>query len=297
VPRPGESAVSPSQSVVTPGYFEAMGIRVIEGRGFDDRDTPKSRRVIVIDERLAKRFWPKGNAIGRRMWRPTSVDDFLNPKKAEYFDIVGVVASIQMRGLLSPADQVGAYYFPYTQGPDDDFVFAIQTAGDPQQLMSSVRRAMTEVDPELPIFDMRTMEERINRSLTDRRAPMLLTLGFGVLALLLATIGIYGVLASLVQQRTREIGIRMALGSDRSAIFRLVLREGAIMLGLGLLGGLAGIVALRRAIESQLHGVSPFDPVVLALVVFVMVAAAITACIVPAHRATRVDPVSALTEA
>jgi putative ABC transport system permease protein len=126
---------------------------------------------------------------------------------------------------------------------------------------------------------------------------MLLTLGFGVLALLLATIGIYGVLASLVQQRTREIGIRMALGSDRSAIFRLVLREGAIMLGLGLLGGLAGIVALRRAIESQLHGVSPFDPVVLALVVFVMVAAAITACIVPAHRATRVDPVSALTEA
>lgn len=296
VPRPGESAVSPSQSVVTPGYFEVMGIRIIEGRGFDERDTPKSGRVIVIDERLAKRFWPEGGAIGRRMWRPTSVDDFRDPSKASYFDIVGVVASVQMRGLLSPADQVGAYYFPYTQDPDDDFVLAVRTAGDPERLMSSVRRAMTEIDPELPIFDVRTMQERISRSLTDRRTPMLLTLGFGVLALLLATIGIYGVLASIVQQRTREIGIRMALGSDRSAIFRLVLREGAIMLAVGLLGGLAGIVALRRAIESQLHGVSPFDPAVLALVVFVMVAAAVAACIVPAHRATRVDPVSALTE-
>ncbi|MGH9371139.1 MAG: FtsX-like permease family protein [Vicinamibacterales bacterium] len=140
------------------------------------------------------------------------------------------------------------------------------------------------------------MGERLSRSLSDRRTPMVLTIGFGFLALLLAVIGIYWVLASLVQHRTREIGIRMALGSDGTAIFRLVLREGAAMIGLGLLAGFAGIIAMRRAIESQLYAVSPLDPAVLAIAIALMVGATVAACLIPARRATRVDPVSALAE-
>jgi len=296
VPRPGESVVSPSQSVVTPGYFESMDIRIIEGRGFDDRDTREGRPVIVIDQRLARRFWPNGGAIGRRMWRPPTADAVRDPSSAPHFDVVGIVESIQMRGVADPADQIGAHYFPLSQRMDDDVAFAIRTSGEPDGLVEPIRRAIAEIDPELPIFDIRSMEERINRSLSDRRTPMVLTIGFGLLALLLAVIGIYGVLASLVQQRTREIGIRMALGSDGTAIFRLVLREGAVMIGLGLLAGFAGIIAMRRAIESQLHAISPLDPGVLTIAIALMVGAAVAACLVPARRATRVDPVSALAE-
>jgi putative ABC transport system permease protein len=299
VPRPSEeSVVSPRRSVVTPGYFEAMDIRIIEGRGFDDRDIPEGRPVIVIDERLARRFWPDAGAVGRRMWKPDgqSPDAIRDPSSAPHFDIVGVVESVHMRGVLNPADDIGWYYRPFAQFVDDDVVFAIRTSGEPDGLVEPSRRAIAEMDPELPIFDVRTMEQRISRSLSNRRTPMVLTLGFGLLALLLAGIGIYGVLASLVQQRRREIGIRMALGSDRPAIFRLVLREGAVMLSLGVLVGLAGAAALQRAIASHLYGVSPLDPGVLVLVVLLMSAAALAACLVPARRATRVDPVSALAE-
>ena len=297
MPRPGESEwVSPAQSVVTPGYFEAMDVRLIEGRGFDDRDIPGRPPVILIDERLARRFWPDGGAIGRRMWRPPNADALRDPSSAPHFTIVGIVESIQMRGVSSAADQTGAYYFPFAQRMDDDVAFTIRTSGEPTRLAEPIRRAIAEIDPELPVFDIRSMEERISRSLTDRRTPMVLTLGFGLLALLLAVIGIYGVLASLVQQRTREIGIRMALGSDGAAIFWLVLREGAVMIALGLLAGFAGIIAMRRAIESQLHAVSPVDPGVLAIAIFLMVAAAVAACLIPARRATRLDPDSALAE-
>jgi putative ABC transport system permease protein len=294
LPGRGESAwVSPAQSVVTPGYFEAMGIRVVDGRGFDERDIPGGRPVIVIDERLARRFWPDGSAVGRRMWRP-SADAIRDPSRAPHFDVVGIVESIQLRGVSSAEDQTGAYYFPFEQRMDDDVAFAVRTSGDPSGLIEPIRRAMAEIDPELPLFDIQSMEQRISQSLSNRRTPTVLTLAFGLVALLLAVIGLYGVLASVVQQRTREIGIRMALGSDRTAIVRLVLREGAVMIGLGLLGGCAGIVAMRRAIESQLHAVSPLDPGVLALAMLLMVGAAVAACLVPAHRAARVDPVSAL---
>ncbi len=292
--QPGESAISPFQNVVTPGYFEAMGIRLLAGRFFEPRDTAESPRVMVIDQTLAERFWPDGDAVGRRMWRPTSAEDLTNPENAEYIDVAGIVETIRMRG-LGESGGAGAYYFPRAQeegwrGHD----LAIRVAGDPRALIRPVRSAITALDPELPLFDVQTMDERIDGSLSDRRTPMLLAAGFGVVALLLAAVGIYGILAYLVQLRRREIGIRMAMGSDAAGIFRLVLGDGMLILAAGLIAGLAGAALLRRLIESQLYGVSPLDPGVLAAVAALLAAAALLACLVPARRATRVDPVTAL---
>jgi putative ABC transport system permease protein len=296
VMRPGESAISPSQNVITPGYFEAMGMRLIAGRTFDASDTPDGRQVAIVDEQLARRFWPDGDALGKRMWQPTSAADFSNPEKARYYDVVGIVAPIRLRGLAAGVDDTGAYYFPLSQNSRSGLDFAIKTSGDPQALVGPVRSLLARLDPEMPLFDVHTMDERITDSLTDRRTPMLLTAIFSALALLLAAVGIYGTLAYLVQFRTKEIGIRTALGSGAAAIFRMVLSEGLTILVPGLALGFAGALALRRAIESQLYVVSALDPRVLTLVVAVLGAVALAACLVPARRATRIDPVVALAE-
>jgi predicted permease len=292
--QPGESAISPASNVITAGYFEAMGIRLLEGRAFDERDGQEDQQVIVIDRRLADRFWPAGDALGKRMWRPTSAEDLFNPETAEFYDIVGIVESIKMRGLAAHVDAMGAYYYPLAQSGRRSLDFAIKTSGDPSALVGSVRRVIAGVDPELPLFDVRTMEERIEGSVADRRTPMLLAAGFGAVALLLAAVGIYGVLAYLVQLRTQEIGIRVALGSDARGIFRLVIGEGAVIVLLGLVGGFAGAVGLRRLIQSQLFGVSALDPGVLGLVAALLAVVALAACAVPARRATGLDPVAAL---
>ncbi|MCZ6806074.1 MAG: ABC transporter permease [Deltaproteobacteria bacterium] len=296
VMQPGESAISPTNVTVSPGYFETMGIGVVEGRSFDARDITEGRQVMVIDQALAARFWPEGNALGKRMWMPTGSEDFTNPENADFFDIVGIVGTIKMRGLTSQRDAVGAYYFPISQSPIRGLDFAIKSSADPSSLVGPIRGALAELDPELPFFDIRTMPERLERSLTDRRTPMLLTAGFSLAALLLAALGIYGVLAYLVQLRTREIGIRVALGSNPSEIFRLVLRDGLLVLALGLVFGLGGAMALGRVIESRLYGVSSMDPRVVGLVLAVLGVVALVACVVPARRATRIDPVRALAQ-
>jgi len=294
VRREGESVISPSRNVVSPDYFRTMGIALREGRVFNASDVEGSRDVIVIDEQLADRFWPGDTAIGKRMWQPTSVEDLDNPETAEYFDVVGVVESIRLRGLVGGTDDLGAYYFPAAQVPHRDIDVVLETVHDPAALSGEVRRAIGALDPELPIFDLLTMEDRIGASLTDRRTPMLLAAVFGVLAVLLAAVGIYGVLAYLVQLRTREIGIRMALGADRRSVFAMVQAEGLTICGIGLTAGLAGTVALRSVLEARLYGVSPVEPGVLLGVVAALGLVAIAASALPARRATRVDPVVTL---
>ena len=294
VMSPGESVLSPTRQVVSPGYFEAMGMRMRAGRAFDDGDTGSSRPVIIIDERLARRFWPNGDALGRRMWRPTSAEDFQNPEKARYYDIVGIVEPIQMRSLTSQRDATGAYYFPLAQSPRRGLDFAVKTRTDTRAVTGAVRRAIAAVDPELPLYDVRTMSERIDRSLADRRTPMLLTTGFSLLALFLAGLGVYGLLSYLVELRTREIGIRVALGSEPLGILRLVLRDGLTLVIAGLGAGVAGALGMRRLIESQLHGVSSLDPRVFGLVVVMLAWVALVACAIPARRAARIDVVRAL---
>jgi len=295
VMRPGESVISPTRQSVSPGYFEAMGMGMRAGRAFDARDRESSRRVIIVDERLAQRFWPEGNAVGGRMWSPNSAEDINNPENATFYDVVGIVDSIQMRGLAAQQDATGVYYLPLAQSPRRGLNLAIKTGGDTRALYGPVRDVIARLDPELPFHDLRTMPERIDRSLTERRTAMVLAVAFSAVALLLAAVGIYGVLAYMVQLRTREIGIRVALGSEPAGVLRLVFRDGLWLVALGLGLGLAGAVGMRRLIESQLHGVSSLDPGVLGLVITLLAAVALVACAIPAHRATRIDVVRALT--
>jgi len=172
----------------------------------------------------------------------------------------------------------------------------VRTTGDPAALSTSVRGVLSQLDRELPVFDLQTLDQRMEKSLVSRRSPVLLSLSFGMVALLLSAIGIYGVLAYLVTQRRKEIGIRIALGSSARGIFELVLREGLMLIVAGFIVGAIGAAALRRSLESQLFGVSATDPIVLATVTVVLAAVAVLACALPARRATRIDPIIALAE-
>lgn len=295
VMQTGESLVSPNQIVATPGYFEAMQIPLIEGRFFDERDNKDARRAVIVDQRLARRFWPHSSPIGKRMWRPGSAEGLTHPdKNAEWFTVVGVVGSTKVRALVDPDERVGIYYFSYDQSPRDLITFAVRAAMEPSSLIGAARNAITELDAELPLYDIHTMEERIDESLITRRSPMLLSMGFGLVALFLAALGIYGVLAYMVAQRTKEIGIRMALGCSAEAIFKLILKEGVFIVGIGFTLGLAGAIALGKYVKSVLYGVRPMEPSVLAWVAGILAFAALVACILPARRATRVDPIIAL---
>jgi predicted permease len=293
--QPGESVISPTRVEVTPGYFEAMRIPLRHGRFFDDRDTRDARHVVVVDERLARKFWPGRDPIGRRMYRPNDVKDLLaTSDKTDWLYVVGVVGDIKQDGLVTSRESVGTYYFPVEQAPIRTITFAVRTATDAPTVANWIRREITAVDPELPVFSTKTMEERTEESLVTRRWPVLLSMGFGVVALLLSAVGIYGVLAYLVTQRTKEIGIRMAIGGTPRSIFDLVVKEGVALVGAGFVVGAAGAFAIRKSIESQLYGVRPTDPRVLALVSLVLGLVALGACAIPARRATRIDPVVAL---
>ena len=201
---------------------------------------------------------------------------------------------VKQRALVDPDERVGAYYFPYAQFPEPGFTLALRAVADPRHLVASLRTAVRELDSELPLDDVHTMAERIDESLVSRRSPVTLALAFGVLALLLAGVGLYGVLAYLVSQRKQEIGIRMALGSTQRGIFGLVARESLGIIGAGLAVGLLGAVALGQSIRSLLYDVKPMDPTVIASVIAVLTLVGAVACLVPAWRATRVDPAIAL---
>jgi predicted permease len=296
-PKPGESVVSPNQLYVSPGYLEALKAPLKSGRFFKDSDTADAPRVVIIDEALARRFWPGQDAVGKRMYLPDSPDDVVKPgPKVKWLQVVGVVGSMKLKQLVEVGEtaRVGAFYQATGQEPIRGVGFAIRSTGDPAATKAAVTRALADVDPDVPAFDMFAMNERIEKSLNPRRAPMLLSLGFGAVALLLASIGLYGVLAYHVNQRTREIGIRMALGSDATSILRLILSEGGLLVLFGLVGGLAGAVALRGAIASQLYGIGSFDPSVIIGAIAVLAVTSLIACWGPARRAAKVSPLVAL---
>lgn len=294
--KPGESLISPYQVQATPGYFEAMRIGLVRGRSFNESDTADRPGVVVIDEKLAARFWPGGqDPIGRRMYQPQDREDLLKTdSNTRWLRVVGVVRSTRMQSLAGDSNTGGAYYFPYAQMPRRSFTLAVRTAaGAPAP---DVRRVLRELDPELALFDVKTMTERVDLSLSSRRMAMLLALGFGALALLLAGVGIFGVLAYLVARRRREIGIRVALGGSDLSIARLVFGEAAALVGAGLAVGLAASFLLRRVIEGQVFGVRAFEPTVLAAALALLAFTAAAACAVPLRRALNVPPASVLHE-
>jgi predicted permease len=297
-PAPGESLISPSQVWVSAGYFETMQTELRAGRFFDARDIEGAQRTIIVDEQLARKFWPGQDPIGRHMWFPSNLRNLLEtPPREEWMRVVGVVENVRLDGLVDGASfrTVGAYYMPIAQGGARNMTLAVRTAQEPSSVTAAVRAQIATIDPELPFFNVRTMTERVDLSLVDRRTPMLLALTFAGVALFLAAIGIYGVLAYQVSQRSREIGIRIALGAATSSIFQMVLREGAVIVVVGTLIGLAGAFLLRQTLQSQLYEIGAMDPTVIALVGALLLVVAFAAIVLPARRAARVDPVHALT--
>jgi len=293
--QPGESLVSPLYLTVTSAYFSAMGIPIVRGRGFDERDNETAQRVVIVDERLAKHFWPDSDPIGRRMYFPDDPKDLLKTDEhTTWLTVVGVTRTLRYEDMDGSGAPVGAFYCPLAQDPDTTLTIAAKTEGNPDAIVRSLREEILRLDPDLALFDVHSMSERIDLSLAPRRTSMLLANAFGGVALFLATLGIYGVLAYLVAQRTREIGIRVALGSTRANILKMVLWEGLELVVVGLTLGGIGAILLQKAIASEIYGVRPLDPLILASVMALLAMVALAACAVPARRAMRVDPIIAL---
>ncbi|MCH9648741.1 MAG: ABC transporter permease [Deltaproteobacteria bacterium] len=291
---PGESIVSPSRCAVSDSYFATLGIPLVAGRFFDHRDTADAKRVVIVDQRLARRFWPGEDPIGRRMFFPSEASDLLKlPPEEEMLTVVGVVGEIKMHRLVDSREPVGAYYFPFPQSTGRTLSIALRGPA-PETLRAPLTRTMAALDPELPLFEVRTMKDRMQQTLITRRTPTILALTFAAVALLLATIGVYGTLAYLVTQRRREFGIRLALGSGKERIRRLVLREGTGLMAVGLALGLVASIALGRFLKSQLYDIEPTHAGVLASVAVVLMLVSVFASLVPALKATRIDPMVAL---
>jgi predicted permease len=291
IPKGGEPAVATVRALVTPGYFEAVGTALVRGRYFDERDTAESTRSVVVDESLARRLWRDEDPIGRRVFPPSSAKEFeAIGASTPWLTVVGVVRDAQLRGpLVSDYGTNGTVYLPYAATAPRDFGYVIRTAGDPTALIGEIRQALAQIDRELPLFDIRTMSERSELALLSRTSTMQLATLFAAVAVFLSAIGLYGVLAYLVTQRSREIGVRLAVGSAPREILALVLREGLGLAVAGVVLGVVGAVTLGRLMTSQLYGIAPANPWVLLLMTITLTVVAALASIVPARRAARVD--------
>ena len=273
-------------SSVDEGYFSAMDIPLLRGRAFTRADWDTAAPVVVIDAAFEHKHFPGGDALDHQL-------DMGTPSKPDLYNIIGVVGSVKNEN-LSEAAREEAYYFDFANSSSATALLTVRSTIAPAALIDSLRSAIRAIDPDQPLFDIRSMDERIRLSLAGRRVPMQLLGGFAVLALLLAAIGIYGVLAFTVTQRTGELGVRMAIGADAARIRRLVLGDGTRLIGAGLGIGVLAALALGQVLKSQLFGIGSVDPLSLAVVVLVLAATALVACWLPARRAARVSPTAAL---
>jgi len=292
----GENLSSES-SLVTPGYFRALGIDLVRGRFFDAHDDVKAPLAAVVSESFARQFFPGEEAIGRRIapaTRGRAGAGPLQPAPPMRLTIVGIVRDVK-NGRLDAAD-APLLYRSVLQTSNLNLTLVVRTRHDPATLAEPLRREVRAVDPNEPLFGVRTMDEVVGATLAERRFTMLLLALFAVTALVLSAIGIYGVMAYFVTQRTHEIGVRMALGASAADVLAMVLGQGARLAAAGVAAGLAGALVVTRAIATLLFGVSARDPATLVALSAALTGVALLACYVPARRATRVDPVNALRE-
>jgi putative ABC transport system permease protein len=274
------------QRPVMPGYFEAMGIGLVRGRYFDDHDNEHSAPVAIIDETMAQTYWPNQDAVGQRLHRGGG------RSSAPWMTIVGVVRHVRSRTLEAPSRV--EVFWPEMQTPYSDLSFAIRTGPEPMSLASAVQKQILAVDPDQPVYRVRTMPELMANSIARRRLSMLFLAIFACAALALASVGIYGITSYTVAQRSQEMGVRMALGASRAGILRLVLGQSLAIALAGVAVGLAGSFALTGLMSSLLFNVKASDPSTFAAVAAVLVAMTMLASYIPAWKATRVDPMVAL---
>ena len=286
---PGEMPPVPGWNHVSAGYFEAMRIPILQGRGVADSDGADAPRVIVIDRFLAHKYFPKGDAVGHKIQRGIQTGGDRPPECT----IVGVAGSVKT-GSLAENNPVGQVYFSYKQFVPRNGFLVVRTGRDDPHLTGAIRRELKRLDPEMPLVDTKTMPERLSTSLRTQRAAMTLCLIFAGLALLLAAIGIYGVLAYSVSQRTREFGIRVALGAESRELVAMVVKQGLRMAALGLAVGAAGAFAVTRMMTAMLFDVRPADPGVFLMVAVALAAVASLASLIPSARAVRIPPARAL---
>ena len=285
-PLPGEKFLNADERVVGGHYFEAMGIPLRRGRFFNEQDDASKPRVVLVDEYMAEQIWPGQDPVGKRIHIVELKSD--DPWQT----VVGVVGRVKQDTLDS--DPRIAFYLPQTQFPTRDMTVVVRSVNDPAGVLGAVKKELRSLDADLPMYGVRTMQQRVNESLARRRFSMLLLAVFASVALALATIGIYGVMAYLVSQGTREIGIRIALGATQQNILSLVVRQGMALALTGVASGLAGAFLLTRLIRSLLFGVEATDPATFVGIALLLGLVALLASYIPARRAARVDPLVAL---
>ena len=280
-----------SDRVVSAGYFTALGVPLLRGRLFDERDGTRAPLTVIVNQKMAAMHWPTEDPIGHRI-RVGAADG-----SNTWFTIVGVVGDVRQMGLDVPAEP--EMYFPLKQtGISASFLWPqhllVRTKGDPLVLSTAIRRAVWNVDPDQPVSSIRSMDQIVDAELLSRNTQMTLVSAFAALAMLIAAVGIYGVLSYAVAQRTPEIGVRMALGAQRSAVVVEVMRDALLLTFSGIVLGLGGAFAISRLLSSWLFGVSAADPPTFAGTALLLALTAVLASYVPARRSASVDPVSVL---
>jgi putative ABC transport system permease protein len=276
--------------IASPGFFNTLNIPLLRGRDFSERDDSKSPGVVVVNEAFAHKYFPNEDAVGKHI-TPGASNSGTPPAR----EIIAVVGNVKNRSL--DAEDVPVYYIPSTQLNFGSMAVCLRTSNDPHSIASAVRNVVSSMDPDLPVYDIKTMEEYLASSVATQRFNAMLLEAFAGLALLLTGIGLYGVIAYAVAQRTHEIGVRMTLGASRSQVVQMVLKSGLQLTGIGVAVGLAlSLVAARFAtsFSSLLFGIKSTDVVPISAVIVMVTAVSLLACYIPAYRASKVDPMVAL---
>jgi putative ABC transport system permease protein len=281
---PGEGALA-GVHAISPNYFQVIGTPVLKGRAFTNADTLDTQQVIIINNTMAQRLFPNEEPLGKRI-------RFSDDPKVPWAQIVGVVGDIKHEGL--DAKPFMETYLPFPQSPRPLMAVMIRTTDDPTNLVSAARNAVLEVDRDQPVYDIKTMEQRLSESIASRRLSMILFASFAGIALLLAVVGVYSVMSYSVSRRTHEMGVRMALGARALDVLKLVIWQGMTLALIGIFIGVLAAFAVTRLMSGLLYGVSATDPLTFAGVALVLVVVALLACLIPARRATKVDPMIAL---